>query len=68
MDIIASELGLEITREFVLNDGYESIVELGNNFDSERVSPENIGKVKAFLGTDKDPMWFLDMFEYRWKM
>jgi hypothetical protein len=65
--IIEDRLGLELHRRPVLNNGYNNIIELGNNIDPVRVSPEDIEKVKRYLGTDQEPMWFLDMIEYRWK-
>jgi len=65
-DIIGHRAGLDLERRRVLNVGYRDIVELGNNIHPARVSPEDIEKVKAILGTDKDPMWFLDYCDFRW--
>ena len=67
--VIGVRVGLDLRRQSVLNEGYrDGIVELGNNIDPKRVSSGVIMKVKAILGTDKEPMWFLDHLEYRWKV
>jgi len=68
VDIIGHRTGLELERKRVLNVGYMDIVELGNNIHPERMLPEDIEKVKAVLGTDKDPMWFLDFYDFRWTL
>ena len=64
--IIGDRVGLDLERKRVLNEGYKDIIELGNNLHPARVLPEDIEKVKAILGMDKDPMWFLDYCNFRW--
>jgi hypothetical protein len=67
--IMAETLDIDISRQFVMNDGFESIVEFGNNLNpSECLPQEDIKRVKVLMGTNEDPMWFLDFFEYRWKV
>lgn len=63
--IIGDRDGLNPERKAVLNTGYMDIVESAN-LNPVRLLPEDIEKVKAFLSTDKDPMWFLDYCEFRW--
>lgn len=65
--IVEDQLGIVLNRQSVLHNGYRNIIELGNNIEPGHVSLEDINKVKSFLGTDQEPMWFLDMCEYRWK-
>jgi len=64
--IIGDRAGLDLERKRVLNEGYKDILELDNNLRPTRLLPEDIEKVKAILGTDKDPMWFLDFCNFRW--
>jgi hypothetical protein len=64
--IIGDRVGLNLERKAELNTGYMDIVESANNLNPVQLLPEDIEKVKAFLSTDKDPMWFLDYCEFRW--